>query len=381
MTILPVKGAVLEWARKFRGLSEREAAERLGITVDDLKAYESENLSVTLGMFENFAAKYRLPQATLFRLTKPPEPPKPTSFRTVEGRKARESFEFRLAVSNVRTWLSQYDRIIVEDEEFEAPELPLISLNESAELAGERERKRLGISPQEPFAWPSHEAFRRWRAALEMRGIIVFQQRFPLDDCKGFTLYETPSAPTIVLNKTEHLDVAKIFTLAHEYCHLLLRRPGISDENSAHPVEAFCNKFAAAFLIPTDVLRFLVLQWPNRPVHWSREQIDHWAARLKVSRIALALRMEQLGLAPEGFHVKFRTKRAKQRPPREGIFVDRVVTHLSDIGGNYTRKVIGALDRKLIDEVHAAQALGLSVENFDKARAAIRRHGELAAVG
>jgi Zn-dependent peptidase ImmA (M78 family) len=381
MTTLPVKGEVLQWARKFRGLSEKEAADRLGITVDDLNAYESENLKLTLGMFENFAAKYRLPQATLFRLTRPQEPPKPKDYRTIEGRQPRESFEFSIALSNVRTWLSQHDRILADDEEFEIPELPLISLNESAQIAGERERRRLGISAQEQLAWPSHEAFRRWRASLEMRGIIIFLQKFPLADCKGFTLYETENAPTIVVNKTEELDVARIFTLAHEYCHLLLRKPGKSNENPTHPVEAFCNKFAAAFLIPTSAIRTLLPQWPNQPVAWKREQIDNWAARLKVSRIALALRLEQLGLAPEGFHVKFKVRGSSHKPQRSSTFADPIITHLSDIGGNYTKKIIGALDRKVIDETHAADALGLSVENFDKARAAIKRHRELATVG
>jgi Zn-dependent peptidase ImmA (M78 family)/transcriptional regulator with XRE-family HTH domain len=383
MTALPVKGAVLQWARKFRGFSEREAAERLGISVSELRAYELDDLAVTLGAFENFAAKYRLPQATLFSLTPPDEPPKPQDFRTIEGRKAQQSFEFGVALTNVRTWLSQYKRLAVEDDEFEAPTLPLIFIDEKPEVAGERERKRLGISPEAQLGWPRHEAFRRWRASLEVRGIIVFQQKFPMADCKGFTLYETEGAPTIIINKTEELDVAKIFTLAHEYCHLLLRQPGISNENFDNPVEAFCNKFAAAFLIPTDVLRLVLPYWPNQPVTWKREHIDGWAARLNVSRIALALRLEQLELAPDGFHLKFKTRRTKTKtpPPRGAGGPDPTITQLSDIGGAYTKKIMGAMDRRLIDETHAAEALGLSVENFGKARAAILRHGELAIGG
>jgi Zn-dependent peptidase ImmA (M78 family) len=382
MSVLPVKGAVLQWARKFRGLSEREAAERLGMSISDLRAYEKGDLAVTLGTFENFAAKYRLPQATLFSLTPPEEPPKPQDFRTIEGRKAQQSFDFGVALSNVRTWLSQYKRLAIEDDEFEAPTLPHISLYEKPEVAGERERKRLGISPEEQLGWPRHEAFRRWRASLEARGVIVFQQKFPMADCKGFTLYETEGTPTIIVNKTEQMDVVKIFTLAHEYCHLLLRQPGISNENFDNPVESFCNKFAAAFLIPTDALRLVLPYWPNQPITWEREYIDGWAARLKVSRIALALRLEQLGLAPDGFHVKFKVRNRKATTkPKTTARPDPTATHLSDIGGAYTKKIIGAMDRKLIDETHAAEALGVSVENFDKVRGAIRRHGELAIGG
>jgi hypothetical protein len=64
------------------------------LSVVELKAYELGDLAVTLGAFENFASKYRLPQATLFALTAPDEPPKPTDFRTIEGKKAQQSFDF-----------------------------------------------------------------------------------------------------------------------------------------------------------------------------------------------------------------------------------------------------------------------------------------------
>src|SRR5690242_7401532 len=122
MTNLPVKGKVLQWARKFRGLTEQEAADRLGMSVRELKRYEAGKEPITIGVFENFAAKYRLPQATLFRLTPPDEPLPPKDFRTIGGNKPRGSIEFNLAVSNVRTLLHHYDRIITDDDEFRPPE-------------------------------------------------------------------------------------------------------------------------------------------------------------------------------------------------------------------------------------------------------------------
>jgi transcriptional regulator with XRE-family HTH domain len=80
MTTVPVKGAILQWARKFRGLEEGEAAERMGITVKDLLDYENERRQPSVTMFEAFASKYRIPQATLFGVTSPKEPPDPTDF-------------------------------------------------------------------------------------------------------------------------------------------------------------------------------------------------------------------------------------------------------------------------------------------------------------
>jgi transcriptional regulator with XRE-family HTH domain len=117
MTTIPVKGSVLKWPRKYRGLDVRGAARELGISEDDLLAYEDERRVPTLTVFENFAAKYRLPQATLFLAAAPETPPDPQDFRTLEGLSPHKTFDFRVALSNVRTLLFYAERTALEDEE------------------------------------------------------------------------------------------------------------------------------------------------------------------------------------------------------------------------------------------------------------------------
>jgi Zn-dependent peptidase ImmA (M78 family) len=377
MTDIPVSGAVLEWARKFRGLQEKEAAELIGITVDDLKAFETEKRFPSIGIFEEFAAKYRLPQATLFRVTPPPMPKAPQDFRTLEGRPARHSFNYNVALGNIRTWLGLFEKVAKDDDEFVVPNLPRLSLAEDdPAAAGERERRRLGIGVDDQFALKTKgEAFRFWRGHLEKSGISVFQQKFSIDDCRGFSLYDSANAPCVVVNKDDTVDVAKSFTLIHEYCHLLVREPGVSDHNSKNPVEAFCNRFAAGFLIPPEALRRLLPVWPNAPVEWAEKDVARWATRLKVSQIALALRLEQLGLAPAGFSRKFNW--GKPPAKRKSSGGNYVATRLSEIGLNYSDKVLSAFDRQVIDEVQAVEALGLGTEHFDTVRKTIGRVREL----
>jgi Zn-dependent peptidase ImmA (M78 family) len=111
--------------------------------------------------------------------------------------------------------------------------------------------------------------------------------------------------------------------------------------------------------------------------------MSQWAARLKVSRIALALRLEHVGVAPSGFHTRFKTKQKKEvaRKTSGNNWVDHTVVRLSEMGGNFTRSVIEALDRQVIDQVQAVEALGVGEQNFEKARTAVRRHLELARGG
>jgi len=59
-------------------------------------------------------------------------------------------------------------------------------------------------------------------------------------------------------NDRESTEGAKIFTFLHEYCHLLLRRTGISDEQNGNRIEKFCNQFAASCLIPQAQLAAVV---------------------------------------------------------------------------------------------------------------------------
>lgn len=377
MVDVPVSREVLIWAREFRGIEIGEAALRLGFAIDELQAYERGERYPSLGKFEKIAHTYRLPQATLFRKTPPPEPPMPRDYRTFDGGVAKQSFDFRVALSYVRALQKTLRDLSEEDEEFLRPSLPVYYIDRDPWEQGEEERRRLGITIEDQLGWPGPEAFRRWRAVLEGTGIATYLQKFDMGDCRGFSLFEDGGLPAIVINKTEVFDRARLFTLLHEYAHILIRQPGISDENFKHPIEAFCNRFAAGFLMPVDALRLLLRVWPNEPFEWEDGTMRFVASRLKVSQSALALRMEELGLAPTGFYKRHRWpvklgKRTKK--PSGGSYV---TIRLSEIGGRYASAIMSALDRKMINPVQAADALAISTDHFDSVRVALDRHREL----
>ena len=97
------------------------------------------------------------------------------------------------------------------------------------------------------MAWKAVDAFNNWRAIIERSGCCVLLQKFSLEECKGFTLYEDQNTPVIIISKAEEYDPAKTFTLVHEYCHLLLREPGISDQNKTIPLRRFAIVSPALF--------------------------------------------------------------------------------------------------------------------------------------
>ena len=377
MTEVPINSDVLQWARDFRRLSEEEAAIKLGVTVEYLRALESGGETPSLTMFEKIAAQYQLPQSTLFRRTRPKNPPEPADYRTLGGERPNKTFELSVAISRARMLLTQLQRVSEDDAEYRGPILPHLRIAGDASELGERERERLGIDYSEQKKWGSSaEAFRQWRRLIERQGVNVFMEKFPLADCRGFTLHDTGRPPCIVVNKDEEFDVARIYTLVHEYCHLLVRKPGISDENPTNPVEAFCNRFAAGFLMPKNALRQLLPYWPNEPVEWSGSEIAEWAKQLKVSRRALAIRLEELGLAPQGFNKQFAYTPTTTKKKREGeIKIPAATTRLNEVGSNYASVVIGAFDRRAITLADAVAAFGLTPRQIETVREAIKPRG------
>ena len=293
MTVMPVAPDLIVWAREHRGLELHEAAELLGITAAELQQLEQGGKPLHLTMFRKISAALRIPQATLLRRTRPNLPVMPRDFRSIAGRGARVGLQTRFAIDYARTIAGNVMELVESGIGPTTPILPHVTRGENAAEAGERERERLGIPVVNQMGWRSVEAFNNWRAIIERTGCYVLLQKFDVEECKGFALYDDQNTPIIMISKADEFDTAKTFTLIHEYCHLLLREPGISDQNRQNPVEAFCNRFAGAFLIPRAALRAVLPYWPTEAVEWQHNEIREWAQYLKVSQQALALRLRR----------------------------------------------------------------------------------------
>ncbi len=381
MTNVPMKGDLVVWAREHRGLSQAELAEKLGVPLIDVQAVEAETKEPNLTFFRRLSSRLRIPSGTLLRQTRPQIPPMPTDYRTVEGRPPEVGFETRIAVSFARTIAENVKELVENEIASPLPVLPSYDHHrDDPEEAGEAERTRLGVSIVAQLGWRGDQAFRNWRTVIEAAGAFVLIKNFPLADCKGFTIFEDRNAPLIIISKHEKRDVARTFTLVHEYAHLLIREPGFSDHDDRNPVEAWCNKFAGAFLMPRSVLRELVGTWPNEPVNWSMTDVRNWARRLKVSQQALAIRFEAVGLAPSGFFNHIRTQQGQSAPPRLGDSGNYVNTQINELGDRFAAMVLNAQGGDLIQTAEAAEILAIRPVHFDRIRQQIRTQNTRAGV-
>jgi len=288
-----VNPAVLRWARESSGFSVPYIAERFGRSEKVVAGWESGRPQPTWTDLCRLAKLYRRPIASLLLPAPPDESPLPADYRTLPDGKKALSPRSRLVIRTVR-WLSGRLRELREQLGRQSRFSRMgLRLSDDAEEVGRRVRERFGIAIDEQTRWQTaNDALRAWRTATERQGIFVFQFRMPIDEIRGFSLLEEQT-PIIVLNETDAV-AARIFTLFHEYAHLGMAEPGVclpeeGPGDAVGSIETFCNRFSAAFLVPSRDLE------QNRPTAVRDRTIEDLVRRYRVSRYACWVECDRLG--------------------------------------------------------------------------------------
>lgn len=296
---------VLRWARDQAGYSEEEAARKLQVKPEGYSAWENpdDTLKPTFKQLRKIAKVFKRP-VSVFYLAEPPE-----GFQVMRDFRRLPSDGIRFYSPSLRyeMELSQQRRQLALDlyNEFdiEVPEFKLkAQLSEDPEELGDRIRSGLGVKFSEQVKWQKQDhlgPFKAWRGAMENQGVLVFQMsRVEWDEVSGFALAEA-HLPIIEVNRKD-VPNRRTYSLLHEYVHLLLRLSGASDldVDATRPpaeqrVEIFCNRAAAAALMPRDrVMGLPAIQ--TRGPHseaWEDDEIHEHSRFFGVSRESFLRRL------------------------------------------------------------------------------------------
>ncbi len=382
---------VLIWARNSAGYSQEDAAHKLQVKPERYQAWETtdDEAKPTIKQLRRIAKLFKRP-VSVFYLPEPPEGFMPMrDFRRLPGEGLRSyspalRYEMELAQQRRELALELHD-----DFGEEIPEFTLTArLSEDPEEVGNRIRQTLGVTFDEQTRWRRGDRlgpFKAWRYALEAQGILVFQMnRVAWDEVSGFALAE-PRLPLIAVNRHDAPN-RRTYSLLHEYVHILLHLSGASDldVDAARPpeeqeVEVFCNRAAAAALIPREQL----LDLPN--VHSRGRHSERWKDReiaeigklFGVSREALLRRLLTFGRTTRRFYtqkrsqynMEFTRKRERQREafrssnkefrrnPPQDVFVE--------LGRPFVRLVLDSARQDFITLNEASGYLGnLRIRHF-----------------
>lgn len=192
MTDVPVNPDVLIWAREERGMTGEQAAEALGVPVEQLARYEAGDDRPSVSFLRQMAKAYKIAFASLLM----PDPLPPSSrlrlkdFRVEQGRAPDLTRDTLLAIDMINEAIEAFvDLRDLAPQLLGAPPLPRLTRSQRAETAAKAERQRLGITMFEQIAWESPAvAFRAWRAAIERQGIFIYLVKMGVNDCRGFSV-------------------------------------------------------------------------------------------------------------------------------------------------------------------------------------------------
>jgi Zn-dependent peptidase ImmA (M78 family) len=373
MPEVQVNGDVLKWARDLRALSLDDAAGLLGISSQELREYEAGTKRPLVGLLRTMSAQYQINFASLLMPQRLPPPDRPADHRERPW-STPLSIDTLVAMEEINEAIDTFIDIASESERIvPSPNIGSAQLTENPEAVAARERVRFRISMEEQQSWRgAAEARRKWRQRLEDLGIFTYMIPMPPQELSGFSIFRDGVA-AICVNDRESTEGAKTFTFLHEYCHLLLRKTGISDENNTNRIEKFCNEFAASFLIPRQALRREIGD-VELPYEFSDSDVKHLSARFRVSNRAIALRLQETGFAPEGFYAR-RTGPwdiPTHLPPlKPGEQIDPKTILIKRKGKLHARTVLRAAKKRLIDSFDASELLGLRPQFFEKLAARI----------
>ncbi|MHB8290202.1 MAG: ImmA/IrrE family metallo-endopeptidase [Acidimicrobiales bacterium] len=289
----------LRAARRGAGLTQAEAAERLGIARTTLVAIEKGERQVRPEELVNLASIYGRPLNELLRTA-----PAPADFVSA-FRLAPERIETADTVAAVRQLESLADDYVELERLTSATQVRRypavatidgVSPREAGESLASGERNRLGLG-DEPLLG--------LRDLLEDDvGMRIFALALP-SKIVGLFIWSTTHGPCVGINAAHPLERQR-WSLAHEYAHFLAQRTHtevtlLQSYQRTPATERFADAFAEHFLMPASGLkrRFQEIRL-SRPHGITPADLLNLADRYLVSAESMGRRLRNLGLIRPG---------------------------------------------------------------------------------
>lgn len=346
MTRVAVDPNILRWARERSGRS----AASLAAKFPKLPEWEGRRAQPTLKQLESFARATFVPVGYLFLREPPAEQVPIPDLRTMGGaRRDRPSPNLLDAIylcQRRQAWYRDWARSVGEDSR---AFVGSARLDSPAEQTAAAMREALAFNVESRRAFPTWtEALRHFVMQADAAGVLVMvsgvvgnNNRRALDpeEFRGFALADG-LAPLVFVNGAD-TKAAQMFTLAHELAHLWLGESGVTDaapsSTPAHRIEAWCNRVAAEFLVPLDVLR------DAAPRREPLAAVPLLARRFKVSTLVVLRRLfDARRLTRETFEEAYEAELATLLARSKGSGGDFYLTQAARLSRRFARALVAS---------------------------------------
>jgi len=372
-----VNPEVIKWARVSSGYSLEYISKKLNLNTHDYQKIETGEVKISFKKLEKLSNILKRPVSAFFLPKVPDEPLPKLSFRIIPNtlRKPKENLEPEL-ILNIRK-AKYYQSIaneLIKDLNMENKiSIPNFSLKDDPTKVANKERERIGIPITEQKKFKNeYQAFNKWREIIETQNILVFQFSFSVELSRGFVIVE--KIPPVIVINTKDYTLAKIFTLFHEYAHILLRiseiysEENLNDKNQDNKeVEIWCNKFASEFLLPTSdfVQEYNSLKTKNLLLD---NLINKLTRKYKISKQVVLNKLKELNLI-DNYDYQKQMNQLKQIKEYKSANKYRLPTYkkcIQERGKNFISLVLLAMEKGLITTADALEYLSLNMDNLSK---------------
>ena len=369
-----VNPKIFKWLRTSSGWSVEDVSKRLKTSVDVVDAIERGEWQPTLRQLKELSKAYKRPLAT-FLLSEPvDEPPLPKDYRMLTDKKNVFDKKTIYAIRRARNLQEIGGELLRNMNNLVIPQVEQITISKRPTDLGlyYRNQFNLNVDMQRKFK-SSYAFFNYLRDAFENINILVFQFSMPVEDARGFVL--TDQNPNIIVVNSKDSIEARIFTLLHEFAHILLGETVIDlpilSFSKKNKIEYWCNQFAASFLLPKQ-LADTVFTTEKKPLTETR-MLNKLSRKYKLSKAMLLYAMYKQDFITKNEFEETLDRYKPSEPGKKeiskkkksgGIPQDRKC--ISEMGNKFVSIVANNYDRNFITYTDALNFLSVKSRNFDK---------------
>lgn len=298
----------LELARKRRRMTGRILSERAGVSPITLSRILNGKQAPDPATIASLVRALNYPEAFFFQDDPEPVDAQAVSFRSLTGMTAKER-EAALAAGSLALEVMEWVHA-----RFELPNADLLDLGAVPEPASAARMLRQHWSIGE-------QPVGNMIKLIESKGVRVFSLTEDTKNVDAFSCWRGDQA-FVFLNTFKSTERSR-FDAAHELGHLVLHKHGGPRGREA---EDAANQFASAFLMPPADVKSMI------PYVTSVDQIVRMKKRWGVAAVALAYRLNKLGLLTEWQYVQanrlYRSKEPDGLPPERSTVWEMVLRDL-----------------------------------------------------
>ena len=378
--LVDVEPSVFKWLVDSSGWTHDEIAERLKTSPDYVRKIISGDKKPTFRQLQELSSIFKRPVAA-FLLPEPgEEKPKPKDYRMLPGRTDKFDKKTLLVLRKARRWQELCKELSgnIGNGLLQNFEKTGIEENPARSAARYREKFQLSEQKQKKFK-NGYELFHYLRDIMENLGVYVFQHSMPLGDARAFVFVD--ELPHVIVVSTKDSIEARLFSLMHEFGHVLLGESAIdvpgSSNASRNRIESWCNRFSAEFFLPRDVAFPL---FKNYGVPLTRgEALDSLSRKYKVSKMTLLISMKELGFVKEAEFNSVLKRFEKESEKEEQTNSKKRASKkpekkiLSEVGNKFVSLVARNYDKEFITYSDALEYLSVKSKNFDKVLAEAKK--------